>query len=260
MRKYSIFLRASLKAPLVKAVSIISLLFLLFLPYYIAFYSVEHKSMSLFKTYFSFPLVFNSTAIFQFYPSILVGTVVVLIVTKAFEDGVFKIFLINGYTRRRIWTNSLLSCLLVSVLLFLITAAIAFHIGYLKTGEIGGFGFNDFKWVVIYFFQTFMILLFALSTALLVKHSGSAVFVYLVYLLLAERLLAQFMDFVLDLYPMFRFLPGKVIEDLTYLDPNTNFVIQYLDVQDERWLASIVWLIISLIGTYILFKKANYSR
>lgn len=260
MKEYLIFLKASLRAPVSRAMLIISIILLFSLPYYIAFFSVEHKSMSLFKTYFSFPLVFNSVGIFQFYPSILFGAVVVLIITKAYEEGIFKILLINGYTRSKLWLNSVLICFIVSFILFVVTTIISFHIGYLKTRNFDEVYFKDFEWILIYFFQTYLILLYALVVSLLIKHSGSGVFVYLIYFILVERLLAQLMDFVFNLYPAFRFLPGKVVEDLTYMQPNPDFVAQYLEVQEERWIASVIWLIISLVATKILFKKSNYSR
>lgn len=258
MREYTYFLKASLKSPVVRGMFITSLLFLIFLPYYIAFFLVDYRSLSIFKTYFSFPLVFNSLGIFQYYPSLLFGAVIVLILTKAFEDGTFKILLINGYTIRKLWINTLLYCLIISVLLFFITTIITFHIGYLKTESFVDIHFVDFEWILIYFFQTFMLLLFAVTLSFLIKHSGAAVFVYLIYFFLVERTIAYFFDMTLKAYPVFRFLPGKVVEDLTYMQPNPRFVIQYLEYQNERWVASFFWLVFMLIFSFFLFKKANY--
>lgn len=77
----------------------------------------------------------------------------------------------------------------------------------------------------IYYFRTFIFLLYAVMTVLAFKHARTVTFIYLVYFLFVKRWLAYIMDIKFKLYPTCRFLPGKVIEDLTYMDPNPSFVI-----------------------------------
>lgn len=261
MSSFFLFVTANLKKRSFIAMIIFCFVTFLFLSYFIAFiWSAEDPAMKIFENYFSFPVVYNSIAIFQLYPSILFGVLIIMLISSGFEEDTFKILLMNGITKKSLWQNTILLCWVLATLLFFLSIPIAFNIGYIKSQFTFDFSFTGFYWLCIYYFQTFMFFLYAVIIALVFKHSGTAIFVYLVLFLQAERWLAYIIDITFNLYPTCRFLPGKVVEDLTYMDPNPRFVIQYLDVQDQRWVFACFYLVLSIAIIGLLFKKANYTK
>lgn len=248
------------KSPKVKLNVLIGIVILVGFPFYLSLFeqSLGRNMILLLDGAFNFPYVYNTVIIFQYYFNYLFGVLLIMMTCERFEYSTYKLALINGSTRSDLWENSIYFTLLTSAFLTMISFAMSISIGLIKSSS--AFTLEGAGWIAIYFIQTFILLTYAVSFSLIFKHAGTAINVYIIWFLFVERIIAQYMDFNFGFYPLFRFLPGKVVEDLTYMVSGEGMIIHHLDYYEWRFLAALLWMIISLCLNHYIFKKTDYAR
>lgn len=249
-----------LKSPTIRFTVLVSFLITLGLPYYLSLFeeNLNGRLQALSSGAFQFPIIYNTVANIQYYFNYLFGVAVVIIVSAGFEKGTYKLAIMNGRSKRQLWVDSIRLVAVLSALLFLVCFLLSVSIGLFK--DPGNFTLSGFKWIFIYFFQTVTLLSYAVTFGLIFKHSGSAVLAYLIWFPFAERVIAQILEFNFKLYPVFRFLPGKVVEDLVHMIAATGFFIQRTQYLEYKFVAAALWLAVSLGLNCYFYKKADYVK
>lgn len=260
MRGFFIELWLVAKSPPIRLITGISLAISVFIPFYLSLH-VQHMGEPwsiLLADAFKSPHVYNTVVIFHYYSNYLFGIVMIMIISQGFVTRSYKLSLMNGVKKIDLFKNSVLLTLLCSLVLTIIGLMISMIVEWYENG--GNLSFSGFSWFGIYFFQTFVLLSYAVTLALLINVPGVAIVTYFIWFGFVERLLAQFMDFDLKLYPIFRFLPGKVVEDLTYMISDGGLVVRHMEHYEYKFVVSGLWLVISLAINLYIFKKADYVR
>lgn len=241
-------------------ISIVSVLMVVGIPVYIGVFEdyLPGQFKALFAGTFEFPLVYNTVSNLLYYFSYVFGILVILITCQGFEYNTYKLQVINGVSKVSLWKNSVYLCLLISVILFGLCAALSMVVGMANDPE--NFTFNGMEWVFLCAAQSFVLVCYAVSVSLVFKRSGTAIFVYFVWFALMERTLAQILDFNFHLYPLFRFLPGKVVEDLSYLIATQDKIILHREYFEIKPFIAAIWLLVSLGFNFYRFKTEDYVK
>lgn len=212
----------------------------------------------IFEGAFEFPSVYNTISVIQYYLNFMVCILMINIISSRLENQTFKVALINGVSKWKIFLNTILLTVLMSTILFVSSMVSSIWIGLYE--DPTGFMLQGIHWNFIYWYQSFVLLSFAVTFSLIFKHAGTASFSFFLWFFILERTLAQVLDFNFKLYPVFRFLPGKCLEDISYLIVTRGMVVQHLEYYQYFLPASCIWLILSLMVNYIIIMKQDYVK
>ena len=193
------------------------------------------------------------------------GVMVIYTITTEVEYKTMRQSIINGMTRKSYFMSKLLTVLVLSLFATLYYVLVAFIFGFINTESIDLSHLFESSWMIPRFFlMSLSYLSFAMMLGLLLKRSGVAVFVYLVYVLFIESAIRRILGWILNT-ELVQYFPMNVTEDLMPL-PFYKYA-KYLEQMDgpqiilntpiEAVIVTSVYVILWLGGIYFLFTKRD---
>jgi len=193
------------------------------------------------------------------------GVMVIYTITMEVEYKTMRQSIINGMTRKSYFTSKLLTVVTLSLFatLYYITVALIFGLINTTSADLGLIFDNSFA-IPKFFLMSLSYLSFAMVIGFLLKRSGVAVFVYLVYVLFIESAIRRILKWVLNT-DLVQYFPMNVTDDLMPL-PFYKYA-KFLEQMDgpkivvnqptEAIVATAIYIIIWTGGMYYLFTKRD---
>lgn len=205
---------------------------------------------------FSFPTVFNTMSVIQLLPFQLLSIYFISLVCNGFESKTYKLHILAGKTKNDLFMGKLWLGLVLCLISAILVIVLSFIFGLINDDEYGVIiNLNSVKWLLLFLIQAFAFTSFATTIGLIIKKTGPAIVVYILWFALFDRIISHFMP-----HPLNDFFPGQSIEVLTKLDVARQFAI----IHDElnpigKSLVAAFWILTSNIVNIILYRKANYK-
>lgn len=208
---------------------------------------------------FLFPTVFNTISVLGLLPFQLIVIYYISIICNGFEFNTYRLHIQAGSTKFEIWLSklylSVLFCCCFTILVFFTSLLFGFIIG---EGLDFTINLKSAGWLLICFLQSFIYLNVATTLGLIVKKSGVAIIIYIVWFGLFERTMAQIINFWLHLKPLGDLLIGQSIENLSTLEAFKKYYVPDHTNLFLSFCMGFFWLFTSIIINRILFKKVKY--
>ncbi|MEA4840324.1 MAG: hypothetical protein VB110_04895 [Bacteroidales bacterium] len=204
---------------------------------------------------FSFPTVFNTMSVLQLLPFQLISIYFISLVCSGFETKTYHLHILSGKTKNELWLSKfslgIIFCLISTFLVFILSL----FFGFINDDEyVVIMNSNSAKWLLLFFIQTFAFISYGTTIGLIIKRTGPAILVYILWFGLFDRIIAHFMP-----HPLNDFFPGQSIEILTKLDVAKPFAIIHDELSPiSKSLVATFWIIFSNIINILLYRKAKY--
>lgn len=170
-------------------------------------FPVFGQKTQIFKGMFNFPDIWHNFTYVASWFNLLLGILVIILVTNEFYFRTARQNIIDGLSRKQfLFAKVQLICILAFlVTFFIILTGLIFGFSFSRSPSASAV-FDKADFVIGYFFQSAGYMLFALFTGILIRRSGLAVCLFLLYLMIVEPIIA------FNLYPPARdFLPMNAI-------------------------------------------------
>jgi ABC-type transport system involved in multi-copper enzyme maturation permease subunit len=135
---------------------------------------------------------------FMIFPAI----VVIILVCNEFEYKTLRQGVINGLSRTEMLLSKLILVLFLSLGVALFEVLLILILGLLKSSSPHGSMFDGVQYVLVYFIQVFCFLSFAGLVAFLLKRTGLAISLVILYYLIIEPIIGHFMGNSGDYLPL----------------------------------------------------------
>lgn len=227
-----------------------------YLTYFVQNMAPEEGKAFLGKLY-GYPLIWDVMGFVGSSALTILGMVMLINVTNEFTYKTHRQNVIDGWSRSQFVTAKWLVMIIMiffSVLLYVVST-FCFSIGingWEKT--ITNFGRGSFD-IVKYAVQSFTYLGFAFMLGLLIKRTGLAIAVYLLYTIIFEQIINALL-FKYFGYGIGRFLPLQCADDLI---PNP-FIRNLVEAQPQSYNNSLWFIIAGYMAIYFLFTYRYFGK
>lgn len=157
---------------------------------------------------FTFPEVWHTVAyassIFIFIPSI----VVIMFITNEYTYKTHRQNIIDGWSRNQFMTAKMIDVLIISLLTTIMYFLVALVIGYVNIKEGNGHVWEQTKYIVLFFLQTFSQLSLAFLIAFMARKAFIALGIFLFYKIILEKIMVGLSSWKLN--DIGRFLPFEI--------------------------------------------------
>jgi hypothetical protein len=215
-------------------------------------FGTNNRFERIFINAFDFPLIINTISVISLYSIHFYSFLIIIYVCEEFENKTYKLFLLNNYSRNDLWIRKQILIILLCLTQLLLILILSFLIG---SDSLRNFSSISLKWGGIFLIQSFFYLNTAMLIAAYIKKTGTSILIYILYFLILDRIVGHFIDFPFKLYPLGSLMPGKVIEELSYLKSGSNILIVHHGYFELRIIFSVLWVLFVL---YLSNKKYNH--
>lgn len=209
------------------------------------------------KEFWSFPLVWKFTTYCASYFNVLMGVIIVIITCNEFTNRTLKQNIIDGLSKKETILSKYMIIVLVSIVITIFTAIIAFIYGVINSVEIDLF--KNAHFIFIYFIQTLCYFSFAFFFAVLVKKSAMSILFFILSFLF-ETIIGAFLPKII-----YQFFPLNVFSKLTPIPfmeefikqatKGTGEVIPIMELPSIIVLSMIYMLVFVVIAFQVLKKR-----
>lgn len=161
-------------------------------------------------TLYTFPGVWQKLAYVASYYNLLLGILLIVLITDEFQYRTFRQQVIDGASLVELLQNKAVVSTLLAGFGVLTVLALGFYFGLTRAAESANQATVGITAVALYGVQVLGILSLAALVAVLVRRSGPAIPLFLLYVWVVEPLLRFSLPDTLD-----RYLPAKVFNSLT---------------------------------------------
>ncbi|MEL6390726.1 MAG: ABC transporter permease subunit [Bacteroidota bacterium] len=221
------------------------------------------------KSFFIFPTVWDWLGYVGSWCSFFfLGLVAIFMIVNEVSYKTFRQSIINGMTRRQYLLAKLVGITGISIFATLYYAFVAIVSGLIHTKSPSlSYVFDNSYAIFRYFLMTFAYMSIGLFVGLLIRRSGVAVLLYIIYLLGIEQGIKWGLHFRYFNNWTINFYPGNVIEDLCPLplyrlpdafvgmrkEVNFDILLPYW----QAILASVIWLTIIWLLSYRMMMRKD---
>jgi len=193
------------------------------------------------------------------------GFIGVLSVTTEFANKTLRQSIINGITRKEFFIGKILLIFTVSVLATVYFAMVGFTFGFIYTENLYFSKiFNGSSQIFYYFLMCFGYMIFGFFLGVLLRRTGLALFLYLVYVIFLESIIRWAVHGNIIFNRSVNFYPMNALEDLSPIpiakiidnitrDNNFSFLL----TKTEATLTSLIYISIFIFIAYGRIKKSD---
>ena len=172
--------------------------------------SVTLNGQQLGESLYVFPQLWDKLAYVASYFTMLLGILLIILITDEFQFRTFRQQVIDGGSVAGLVQNKLAVSGLLAGFGMLVVLVAGFYFGLTRAADTVGQAFAGLPAVLFYGVQVLGLLALAGVVAVLVRRSGAAILLFLLYLWVVEPLARLSLPDTLD-----RYLPAKVFNSLT---------------------------------------------
>ncbi len=163
------------------------------------------------KSYYTFPDLWHTLTYIASFFTLLLGILVIILITNEFTFRTARQNIIDGLSKADFLAGKLLLLLLIALFATAIVFITGMVNGLLQTDNpVTSMILAKMDFVVAYFVQTMAYLCFALFTGMLVKKSGLAIGIFLLYSKIIEPLAGWKMPDAISNYLPFHTISGLI--------------------------------------------------
>lgn len=159
---------------------------------------------------FSFPEVWRTTAYFSSWFVFIPAVLVIMLITNEYTYKTSRQNIIDGWSRRQFMLAKLIDVIILSVLVTVLYAVVAFIIGSTNTTNVDADRWSLAYHVVLFAIQTFSQLSLAFMIGLIVRKSFIALGIFLFYAMVAEPITVNLLRYNLLKNDIGRFFPFEI--------------------------------------------------
>ncbi|QNH60580.1 ABC transporter permease [Hymenobacter sediminicola] len=172
--------------------------------------SVTLNGQQLGQSLYVFPALWSKLAYVASYFTMLLGLLLIILITDEFQFRTFRQQVIDGASVGELVQGKLAVSGLLAGFAALVVLGVGFYFGLTRAAGTADQAAAGLPAVLLYGVQVLGLLSLAALVAVLVRRSGAAILVFLLYLWVAEPLLRLSLPDELD-----RYLPAKIFNSLT---------------------------------------------
>lgn len=204
---------------------------------------------------YSFPNIWHNLGFIAGYLKILLAFIVVISITNEFSFKTIRQNIICGLNRWDFLFSKILFIILLSIIGTLLLFITGLILGLINTPqESYNLIFNDYQYILAYFLELFSYMIFALFVSFLIKKSGLALSLLLLYTMIVEPIICvKLPDSVA------KFMPMNSINSLIQI-PNSSLMklfgfefqknVSFLNISTV-----ILYCVLFIWLTYYIMKK-----
>jgi len=206
------------------------------------------------QSFYTFPDIWHTVTYIAGYFNLLLGVLVIILITNEFTFRTGRQNIIDGLSKMDFLTAKLFLILGIAVVATLFVLIIGLINGLSQTPNMdSSMIFAQIDFVLAYFVQAIAYLCFALFIGTLVKKSGLAIGLYILYSKIAEPLVGfKLPSYISD------YLPFHTISELIQ---NPAFKLVGLAVRESplgiHFMFALIYSCVFAIGTYLLIAKRD---
>lgn len=217
---------------------------------------------------YKFPGIWTSTTYAAKWLNLLLTVYIIILIGNEFSYKTFRQHVIDGLSRKDLFTGKLLSMLMLSAYVAMLVFLISVVMGLIFSNNLtmNSF-FTDMVKVVYLFVQTLGFMALAMLIAVIFRNTALSIIMYLLYRIAIEPLIRVLFD-----PPVRQYFPSKVLSNLTpsFIDmaSATGANIQNMDVKDVEILTNrlpdaqlllfgIIYTVVFLYLSMVLLQKRN---
>lgn len=170
------------------------------------------KDINILNVNYTFPFVWSNVAYWTKFFSGLIAIIIIILTTNEYQYRTNRQNVIDGWTRSQFYHAKWSVVIFMSIATTLFTAILGATYALVYGSPIGRIGENTIKLLYI-FIITLNYFGFALTLSLLLRRSGMAVLVYLLYLYIIETILQKILGSYISWQPG-SYLPMQCSADL----------------------------------------------
>ena len=199
---------------------------------------------------YTFPAIWHNLTFISGYFKIVLGILILIMITNEYSFKTIRQNVISGLSRLDFLKAKILLVALISIFSTLFVFILGLILGLINSSVVG---FEEIFSKTVFLFalclETFSYLCFALMVGILVKRSGIAIGILMLYSFVAEPIINYYLPYDIDDY-----MPLKAIRSLIDI-PNTS-LMRLFGVEFQGYIALPDALLVS--GYTILFMAISY--
>lgn len=181
---------------------------------------------------------------------LFLGVVVIILITNEYSYKTIRQNVINGFSRWDFIASKFLTIGMISLASTLLVFIVGLILGIMHTeGVTFGLIFEKTEFLLAYFLEVYTFLIFAFFIGLLVKRSGLAIGLLLIYSYIVEPVARYYLPDQIGDY-----LPKRIIGSMIGF-PNTS-TLQKLNFEFQDYISSTDVLMVA--GYLVLFSSLSY--
>ncbi|MEN8224771.1 MAG: ABC transporter permease subunit [Bacteroidota bacterium] len=199
---------------------------------------------------YSLPDIWHNLTYIAGYFKIFLGVVVIILITNEYTYKTIRQNVISGFSRWDFLSSKFLTIGVISLAATLLVFIIGLILGFIHTEDITSakvFGKTGF--LLAYFLETYAFLILSFFVGMLVKRSGFAIGLLLLYYYIVEPVGRYYLPDELG-----EFFPKKAIGSLIDI-PNTS-IMRLFGVEFQDYIS--IWDIFLVLGYVVLFGGLSY--
>ncbi len=208
---------------------------------------------------FSFPEAWHTIAYFSSFFVFIPSVIIIMFITNEYTFKTHRQNIIDGWSRNQFMTSKLIDVAIISVIVTLLLAIIAFIIGFITTDSGMGNMFDMIYYVALFALQTFAQLSLAFMVGFLVRKAFISLGIFLFYFMILEPVLTKIK--YLKSFDLGRFFPISISNNLI---PVPAFVGNFSKEAYEKSIADIGFYIFLTIllttAVWFLCYRLNNRR
>ncbi len=199
---------------------------------------------------YSLPDIWHNLTYIAGFFKIFLGVVVIILITNEYSYKTIRQNVICGMSRWDFLSSKLLTIGLIALGATLLVFIIGLILGPMHTdGVTAGKIFGKTEFLLAYFLETYAFLTFAFLIGMLVKRSGFAIGLLLIYFYILEPVLQyRIPDYIGD------YLPKKAIG--TMIDIPNTAIMRLFGVEFQDYISIVDALVV--VGYVLLFTALSY--
>ena len=204
------------------------------------------------KNAYVFPRVWKTVGWINSWLLYFPGMLMIMLMVNEFNFKTHRQNVIDGLSRQQFINVKLMICILLALVITLINIATGFIFGSITQGN---FRWEGFEYIGYTFLQTIVYIFFALMLAVLLRRSGVAIIVFILYGLIFEWLITALVTFKLHWAPAAYFLPLEVTDVIIPLPFGDEAISLYPSVPAVGILLA---TIAAYIFLYVFFTRKKF--
>ena len=199
---------------------------------------------------YSLPDIWHNLTYVAGYFKIFLGVVIIILITNEYSYKTIRQNVITGFSRWDFISSKFLMIGVISLAATLLVAIIGLILGLMHTEDVTmAMLFGKTEFLLAYFLEIYTFLIMVLMVGILVKRSGFAIGLLLLYFYIVEPVARYYLpDEVGD------YFPKKVIGSLIDI-PNTS-IMRLLGVEFQDYIS--IWDVLMVLGYMLLFGFLSY--